>query len=203
MSPRPRSFNEDEVLGRAKELFWKKGFEATSMQDLVDHMMIGRQSLYNTFGDKHTLFMRALEQYVEIEGAEVRGELGQDDSGLPQIETYMGNVISMMEGQSDLRACFMVNSILELAPHDPQVREAGNQCRTVLYDSFKRALENGIASGEVKQTCNVHATSLLLIQVTMGFSPMHKSGASADDLRAVLRSTLAPIRSSAAVAQAN
>lgn len=196
MTPRPRSFNEEEVLGRAKDIFWRKGFEATSMQDLVDSMQIGRQSLYNTFGDKHTLFMRALEQYTRIEGAGFIGNLGTESASLPEIETYMGNLIDMMDVQDGPRACFLINTILELAPHDPKIHKIGVQCRMGLHDAFKRALEVGITRSEVRSTCNTHSAALLLTQVTMGFSPMQKSGATTRDLQAVLAATLAPMRAS-------
>ena len=63
---RPKEFDPDEVLDRALDVFWEKGFEGTSVQDLVDHMGINRGSIYGTFGDKHRLFQQALERYFEI-----------------------------------------------------------------------------------------------------------------------------------------
>ncbi len=64
---RHKEFDQDEALQKAMEAFWARGYEATSMQDLVEHMGINRQSLYDTFGDKHSLFLKALDRYHEVE----------------------------------------------------------------------------------------------------------------------------------------
>src|SRR6201986_4998640 len=65
---RHKEFARDEALHRAMEVFWSRGYEAASMGELVKHMGINRQSLYDTFGDKHTLYLAALDRYREVEG---------------------------------------------------------------------------------------------------------------------------------------
>lgn len=194
MTPRPRSFDEDTVLARAKDLFWRKGYEATSMQDLVDHMQIGRQSLYNTFGDKHSLFMRALQHYVEHDHVPSLGNLGQPGASLKDIEGFFDTLLNRMAAQDDRRACFMVNAILELAPHDPAVQEAGIRTREQLQQIFTAALHNAKEAGEVPADCDASALGLCLTQLTMGFTPMWKAKATIEDLRLIRDTTLAPLR---------
>src|SRR6266852_1410049 len=65
---RPKEFDRDQALQKAMEVFWSRGYEAASIQDLVKHMGINRQSLYDTFGDKHALYLQALDRYREVEG---------------------------------------------------------------------------------------------------------------------------------------
>src|ERR1700730_2144482 len=68
---RQKEFDRDEVLHKAMEVFWSRGYEASSIQDLVKRMGINRQSLYDTFGDKHTLYLQALDRYREVEGRKI------------------------------------------------------------------------------------------------------------------------------------
>lgn len=194
MTPRPRSFDEDTVLARAKDIFWRKGYEATSMQDLVDHMQIGRQSLYNTFGDKHTLFMRALGHYVEHDHVPSMGKLGQPGASLLEIETFLDNLIERIGAHPDRRACFMVNAILELAPHDEAVREAGEKTRISLQQAFTGALQLARVNGELAPEISVETYGLVLVHLTLGFTPLWKSGAAIEDLRSVRKTVLAPLR---------
>ncbi|WP_249712669.1 TetR/AcrR family transcriptional regulator, partial [Bacillus cereus] len=72
---RNKDFDEKKALRKAMDLFWEQGYEKTSMQDLVDHMGIHRRSIYDTLGDKHTLLMRALSQYVEIIEGRMKNEV--------------------------------------------------------------------------------------------------------------------------------
>lgn len=194
MTPRPRSFDEDTVLARAKDIFWRKGYESTSMQDLVDHMQIGRQSLYNTFGDKHSLFMRALQHYVEHDHVPSLGNLGQPGASFSDIEGFLDALLERMAAHDDRRACFMVNAILELAPHDPAVHQAGVQTRESLQQVFTDALNTAKTKGEIQPDTDTRAMGLVLTQLTLGFTPMWKSNASIEDLRTIRDATLGPLR---------
>jgi TetR/AcrR family transcriptional regulator, transcriptional repressor for nem operon len=194
MTPRPRSFDEDTVLARAKDVFWRKGYEATSMQDLVDHMQIGRQSLYNTFGDKHTLFMRALGHYVEHDHVPSMGKLGQPGASLAEIEGFLDNLIERIGAHPDRRACFMVNAILELAPHDEAVRAAGEKTRLGLQQAFTDALQEARTRGELAEDVRVETYGLVLVHLTLGLTPLWKSGASIEELHTVRETLLAPLR---------
>src|SRR5438045_9407687 len=68
---RQKEFNRDEVLHKAMEVFWTRGYEGASIQDLVKHMGINRQSIYDTLGDKHSLFLQALDRYCETQSRKV------------------------------------------------------------------------------------------------------------------------------------
>ena len=120
---RPREFDRGEALKRALAVFWEKGYEATSTDDLVRAMGIGRQSMYDTFGDKHQLYLEALRLYEANSGAELFKRIYETPSPFVAICDY---ILSIADGTSADRArgCFYVNATNELAPSDPDVAAA-------------------------------------------------------------------------------
>ena len=197
MTPRPRSFDEDVVLSRAKDIFWQKGFEATSMQNLVDHMQIGRQSLYNTFGDKHTLYMRALRLYDQTSHDEALGRLADEDAGLEAVTSFLTEVVDVLTGQEDRRACFMINAILELAPRDPEVCALGINFRSKLVASLESALTRAHQRGEIAANIDPASMAKALAHTAMGMSVTWKAGATPEDLRVIAEMALACMRPAA------
>ncbi len=85
---RSKEFDPDVVLGRALELFWQRGYEATSMADLVEHLGIGRASIYATFGSKHDLYLKALERYVRTRDPDLVESLSQPGPALPAVRAW-------------------------------------------------------------------------------------------------------------------
>src|SRR5690349_24968801 len=94
--PRPKSFDQDTVLDQAVQLFWERGYEATSMADLEAHLGLGRQSLYNTFGDKQALFLKALERYRNDVGGEALARLNAPGAGLDAIRSVFHWVVESL-----------------------------------------------------------------------------------------------------------
>ena len=118
---RPREFDEEKALEAAMEAFWQKGYEATSLADLCTCTGLHKGSLYQTFGSKHELFMRALQNYTDRTFAEVSSVITESQSPLENIRAVMHKVINQASEES---GCMMMNSLAELAPHDPEVKEA-------------------------------------------------------------------------------
>src|SRR5471030_2195899 len=114
---RTKDFDENEVLNKAIDIFWHKGYNGTSMQDLVDGLGISRSSLYDTYGDKHTLFIKALESY-QNEGS--RKICAIVNSAAPAKETIK-QLLDLITGELLVdqihKGCFMVNAEVEVAPH--------------------------------------------------------------------------------------
>ena len=86
---RTKAFDEDVVLDRAVELFWDQGYEATSISDLEEHLGVGRQSLYNTFGDKRELFVQALQRYASQNRDKLVAALGEPDAGWKALNGHL------------------------------------------------------------------------------------------------------------------
>lgn len=147
MSPRLKAFDPDEALGAAMDLFWERGYEATSMKDLVDHMQINRFSIYDTFGGKHQLFMAACEKYHRWVD-EIRRECIDDaPSGLEGIHCFFDRCIEIISDPEGRRGCLVVNSAMERAMQDPELerfaQEAIGETEKALYRGLERAQVEG------------------------------------------------------------
>jgi len=149
---RTKDFDETEVLAKAIKLFWQKGYNGTSMQDLVDTLGISRSSLYDTFGDKHQLYLRALQSYKQTETAKRDQIL---DGSLPAkvaIRQLMDLTILEMIRDKQHKGCFLINSAVETGPHDKDINaiicQNEQQLETAFYEVLKRGQSNGEISGK-------------------------------------------------------
>ncbi len=142
---RTKCFNRDEALEKAMQAFWAKGYEATSVQDLVDCMGINRGSLYDTFGDKHQLFLEALDQYGT--GALLRTDvLRQDGDAREILSKFMYVFMQKQVMDPKRRGCFMTNAAVELCSRDD---ECADRVR-VFFEDMEDALGELIARGQAE-----------------------------------------------------
>jgi len=122
MTGRPRSFDESEVLEKAMALFWSQGYEATALSELTEAMGIGRQSLYDTFGDKHSLFTRALTHYLETTLNEAAQTLEAIETPSGKIREWLSHaVLGLCIGGAEPRGCFALNTVVERCPGDESI----------------------------------------------------------------------------------
>ncbi|MFJ6082488.1 TetR/AcrR family transcriptional regulator [Streptomyces sp. NPDC092369] len=141
---RTKEFDPDTALQSALELFWRRGYEATSMSDLVAHLGIGRASLYATFGSKHELYLKALDRYDRAGLPPIVRELSQPGPALPAVRAVVRRYASeAADDQLRLNGCMVTNTAAELAPHDPaaarRVERNWDQLETVLHSALVRA----------------------------------------------------------------
>lgn len=144
---RPKAFDEEEVLDKALNLFWQKGYIATTPQDLVDGLGISRSSLYDTFGDKHTLFVRVLTKYRKewidpiIDGADT----------MTDPEAYVKSLFEFVRRETfdlnETKGCFWVNTAVEMAPDDPEVTAIAKGIMDDTEDAFYKAIKRGQKAG--------------------------------------------------------
>src|SRR5258705_7426829 len=134
---RPRELGRGEALKRALAVFWEKGYEATPTDDLVRAMGIGRQSMYDTFGDKHQLYLEALRLYEANSGAAFFKRIYETSSPFVALCDY---ILSIADGTAADRArgCFVVNATNELAPSDPDVPAVIRTSTARRETAFKR-----------------------------------------------------------------
>ena len=189
--PRPKSFDEDAVLDQAVELFRARGYEGTSLADLEMHLGLGRQSLYNAFGDKHSLFLRALERYKRgvTEGALAR--LHAPGAGLAEIRAFFRSSVKSLTAPGPRHTCLVVNTILERGSQDPDALLRCNQARAGLERVFRRALAQAKTRGELSEGVDVDATATLLVSQNYGLNILAKTGATAEELSATVEVLLA------------
>ena len=172
--PRVKLFNEEEVLQKAMGLFWKKGYHATSIQDLVDHLGINRASLYDTFGGKDALFQQAFSLYRNQNKKAMIDFLNNYSSvkeGLAKLFEY---AINDSLQDKDSKGCFVVNTTTELASCDQNMLSviAGNkqEFEAILYNY----LNTGLESGEIPANKDIHAIASLLFTLYNGLKVISK-----------------------------
>lgn len=146
--PRPRSFDEAQVLERAVELFRSRGFEGIRMPELVDSLGICRQSLYNTFGDKRGLYLAALERYGEREVDSKLELLESGDSPLESLRTVLRGWAALAT-QCPGQGCFTVVAIVENSCDHEALELVERQVQR-LEAGFRGALERARAAGELR-----------------------------------------------------
>ena len=144
---RPREFDEDAALEAAMEAFWAKGYEATSMADLCKCTGLHKGSLYQAFGDKHALFMAALKHYADTEFRDVADEALQSESPLDNIRAAVRKICSMAAHE---KGCLMINSVVELAPHDEAVKAAVRGFAKQRLDAMTHLIGQAQQAGEIR-----------------------------------------------------
>lgn len=183
---RPKAYDPEEALARATALFWRKGYEGTSVADLVSALGINRGSLYGTFKDKHALFLAALERYDEREiGAAVRHLRNTVGPGRERIQSLFDNVIRNVEERGDRRGCLVCNSAVELAATDGDVERHVKRSHERLTGAFSVALaaDPGYPTEPERRDRRAHFLTATLMAVHV----MAKSGATPDTLRGIVR----------------
>jgi len=191
---RPKGFDIDAALVRAMELFWEQGYAATSMEQLVQTMGIKRQSLYDTFGDKHRLFLAALDSYCTMLKDAMLDPLRTPDAGLQALHDTGLAIIDFLVRYPKRRACLMANTTLELAPHDAEVADKVRAHLKNMEDAFRHALTNAKARGEIAATSDVDALAKYLVGMTHGLMVMAKSGADRETLTGIMATAVAPLQ---------
>lgn len=192
--PRPKSFDENAVLDQAVELFWERGYEGTSLADLESHLGLGRQSLYNTFGDKQALFLKALDRYRHDVGEAALAKLNAPGAGLDAIRAFFEWSVEMLTAPGPRRGCFVANTITERGSQDTDVLLRCNHARDALERAFRRALTRAKTQGEIASDLDVDATATLLVTQNYGLNVLAKTGTTRGELRAAVEVLLAGLK---------
>lgn len=180
-----KNFDVDQTLDKAMRLFWAHGYEATSMQDLVDGMGINRGSIYSTYGDKRQLFLAALNRYdVECRKSQLEA-LEQQHSPKAAIEALFQSWIDRVIAGGNNSGCFLTNTALELAAHDKDVGAivANSQCEIESF--FRRMVSGGQQAGEISTTLSPEKTAQSLLAALIGLLVLSRSRPDRELLKAV------------------
>ncbi len=173
--PRPKEFDPEQALEAALHLFWEKGYQATSMQDLVDRMNINRFSIYDTFGSKHELFLAALDQYRRNIAGKLKSVLEDRAEGLDAIKGYfraMERDLSTKEGR---KGCFVQNSTLELALRDRDVEQRVQATNLSFQKAIHAALVRAQKRGEIRPSGELRQRASYLFSVGQGMIVLAKA----------------------------
>ena len=188
---RPREFDEVTALEAAIECFWQRGYEATSVRDLADKMGISAPSLYNAYGDKHALFVQALERYLDHT---TRARIKRLEDSLPPkraIHRFLEEIIERSVNDRERRGCFLINSALEVAPHDEELGALIADRLAEIEAFFYRSIKAAQAEGSVPRGRIPKDLARLLLGVLLGIRVLARSKPERALLEGVARPALA------------
>ncbi|MFG3434614.1 TetR/AcrR family transcriptional regulator [Lysinibacillus fusiformis] len=172
---RTREFDEEKVLEAAMQIFWEKGYEATSLSDLTSRMGIQRPSIYSTFGDKKELFEAALRRYTTSRAADIRARLQSHVSVKQAFATFFEEVIQAEYTKDLSNGCFCINTMVELAPHDERFEVLTREHQLYLAVIFQETIERGVQAGELEAGTDAKSLAQALIVSLIGLTVMMKS----------------------------
>ena len=187
---RQKTFEKEEVLEKAMETFWRFGFEGTSMQSLVKNMGISRSSMYETFGDKRSLFEEAITHYekTRMQGMiDCLQELGASKSAIVKIFNRM---IDQSLDDKEKRGCFLTNTAIELSPHDPQIAQKIATDMKIMEKAFYKVLVEAQQKGEINPDKDVEQIAQYLTTSFQGIRVMAKINQEPEYLQNVVKITL-------------
>ena len=190
---RPKEFKHDVVLDRAMQAFWSRGYEATSIQHLVDRMGIQRGSLYDTFGDKRTLFFAAIDRYDRVVTGKLLAALDEPASGKDAIRRFFRLKVELAMEPGRPRGCLVTNSAAELASRDRGTATKVGAVLTKIEASFNRAVVRAQKAGEIDPTRNARALARFLTSSAQGLSVMAKTFPERAVLEDIVKVTLAAL----------
>ncbi len=148
---RTKTFNKDEVLEKALHLFWRKGYDATSMQDLVDGLGISRSSIYDTFVDKRQLFLEALSHYRVSASDEAIQMIENSPNPKEAFHTLFENSLNNAVKDPESKGCFMTNTAVEMSAYDPEISSLVKANKDRMIAAFTKAIRKGQRAGDISK----------------------------------------------------
>ena len=188
--PRPKEFNPDDAIEKAMQVFWHKGYEATSMEDLLEAMDLNRGSLYDTFGDKRQLFLKVIDRYCTTFASSKFSLLDQPGPALPTLRRFINGMIEGGLADPQRRGCLIANTVMELSPHENEIAGTLRQALKMVEDTFFNVLARAKQQGELKNDKDPRALARFLTTMMQGTIVMIKAGASADVVKQTVETAL-------------
>ena len=181
---RPREFDEAEALDRAMEVFWKQGYQNTSVDDLLDTMGIQRGSFYNTFGSKRETYLRAIDRYSEfmLNGGPYT-QAAQSEPGLGVLATLFDKYIDSVTGDTEPRGCFFAHLSKEHRGDDPDIQQAILKGIERMRGIVKRSIEAAQRDGDLREEVSAEGMATLFMSVAWGIHVMAEGGVRKEDLK--------------------
>ena len=188
--PRPQTFERSEVLEKAMHVFWAQGYEATSIEDLAQATGLARQSMYNTFGDKHAFFLETLKLYQKMQGQRMLGVLTTSSSVKEGFRRLFETIVDDAVSEIGCRGCMMVNTVTELAAHDAQIKRFADVAEAKKEDVFAEAIRRGQASGEISLEKDADALAKFLYNAVLGLRVRSTRTPEREGLETIVEMTL-------------
>lgn len=191
---RTKAFDTEEVLDRALRVFWRKGYEATSMRDLVDGMQINRASIYDTFGNKEALYLSALQRYQRRNQCQVQRLLTQYPSSVREaLDQLLENMIQDSIGDPEKKGCFVVNATTSLANRNEAVNHMVSANEQRMAHVFEDLIVQGQAQGEIDTRRDARVLSSYIFSSLQGLRVLAMTNSDYSTLRQVKDTVLSAV----------
>jgi TetR/AcrR family transcriptional repressor of nem operon len=192
---RPREFDEAEVLDAAMQVFWRKGYESTSMADLMAATGLHKGSLYQAFGDKRTLYLVVLRNYLQALSGRVRQELLGADTALEGLRNAMRQLMDTCT-RADARnpGCLALNALVEKGPQDEEVRQILDMAYAMRKKMVRQTVLAGQQEGSIRTDQSAEAIAGVLDMVLMGLAASVKGPVSSEQAEAIIDDALNTFR---------
>ena len=194
-SPRPRgrplSFDREDVLERAMHVFWRQGYETTTIHDLTAAMGITAPSLYSAFGDKEGLYLEAVAYYRARYGgvsSKILDSVRDTRAAMRALLEYMAITMCDPELPS---GCMVINSAINCSPHSAHVQNAMVECRAEAHAMLQARIERGIQQGDVPASTDASALAAFYCTVANGMSLQARDGADCETMNAIIETAMA------------
>ena len=182
---RPREFNVDQALDQAMKVFWDKGYEATSMNDLLAAMCLSKSSFYDTFGSKHELLLQVLDHYADTWSVKTVALLEREGPAREVLALTFSDLLDNAEQRRE-QGCLINNCAVERASHDSQAAARVARTFAMMEEAFTRVIRRGQKRGEIDDGRDAEALGRYLNTVLQGVVVMGKSGQPRDALESVI-----------------
>ena len=187
MVGRPREFDPEIALDAAMQAFWAKGYEATSLSDLMEATGLHKGSLYQAFGDKHTLFIQALKRYLSDMRRMKSKMIAHAATPLEGIRAVTHGMLDIADGDCTCpRGCLAINTLVELAPHDAEVQEVMNDHIQRMRSSFAEVVARGQEAGQIRTDKSAAEITALMMTFMLGLGTSLRGHLSKDDAHKLL-----------------
>ena len=183
--PRPRKFDESDVVAAARDEFWSRGYAATSVDDLSSVTGLGKGSLYGAFGDKHGLFMRALDDYVNSSLDTVRAQLRDPAFGAyDRLTRHIRAQVRAIAADKLRRGCMMAKSAAELSATDDTVERTVEHAYATWTTELANCIKEAQRDGSIDKKQNSQALATTVLAFMRGQEALHKGGVKPAQLKA-------------------
>ena len=187
---RPREFDTTEALSQAMQVFWSKGFKATSLNDLLDAMGLSKSSFYDTFGSKHEVFLETIEHYKKTMTAQFSGVAGLNSPARRLIESLFDRAVSRLTEEGGQRGCYLNNCVVEVALHDPQAAKLVNGGISLVEDAFFALVQRGQSEGDIASDKDPRVLARFLTSSLNGLLVLGKANPDREALTDISKTTL-------------
>ncbi len=173
---RTKEFDEDQVLEKAIEIFWHKGYNGTSAQDLVTHLGLSRSSLYDTFGDKQKLFVASLKKYQKQSQDQILHLFNISENIKETIQSIFKQAVLESLENRITKGCFMVNSSVERAMHDAEIAKIVQDNTKTMEDIFTNAIRKGQDLGQISKKTDAKVLARFIFNNYSGIRVLARTG---------------------------